>query len=400
MPRSWLSARQAGEVAYWCGIATILLYLGQDFLLGGHPYKQGDWLINVEQAFVRRGLLGSAFIRVSDLLQVDLLLLVVLSQAALLMLFAVALFRVMRAAHQQPLFWLLLLSPAFTWLFWANDPQGSLRKELLVYAAFALLLVGIIDRRRLNFAAAVALFAMGMLGHEANVLFLPAFIWLLYRLRQAGLLTARESVIALTVLAAVATVSAIFFVRHVSLVAATPVCAPLLLRGFDGAFCEGAIGWVTRDPAYALQVTAGNWSINSWGLGIVYLWTTGIALWFASHFTQRRRLQLIYAATALPFLPLFIVALDWGRWMNFHVSSWVFLMLAEQLLGGLAQARARDDKMLLAVIVSILPLAPSHMTYLVLPRAVLLIAGVLLLHVLVTAVMRAMAELVARRASR
>ncbi len=377
--------RQLGRRAYWVVLAIVFAYLWQDYFLGGNAYKQGDWLINIEQAAVRRGLPGSTFIRLSDLLHIDLLLLVVLCQATLLALFAVYLFKVVRKIDHQPLFLLLLFSPAFTLLFWANDPQGSLRKELFVYAAFAMLLAGLADSRRLYFAVATGLFALGMLGHEANSLFLPAFLWLLYCARRGGVLAARDLALAVSVLLAAALASAAFFFRHVSLPDAGPVCAPLLARGFPSAFCDGAISWVTRDLSYAIRLTAGNWSIDSWAFWTIYLWITALACWFSAHFVQMRKLLWMYVCTALPFLPLFYVALDWGRWMNFHLSCWIFLVLAEQLLGRLQLVRPVDGKRLAGVTLSILPWAPSHMTYLVLPRAVITAVVVLLLIKLTTA---------------
>ncbi len=374
--------RQLGRLAYWVAFAIVFAYLAQDYLLGGNSYKQGDWLINIELAAVRRGLPGSAFIHMSDLLHIDLLLLVVLCQAALLALFAACLYKVMRKIDHQPLFLLLLFSPAFTLLFWANDPQGSLRKELFAYAAFALLLAGLADGRRLYAAIATGLFALGMLGHEANCLFLPAFVWLLYQAGRTGMLAARELGIAVAVLLAAAMASAVFFFRHVSLADEGPVCAPLLARGLPAAFCEGAISWVTRDLSYAIRVTAGNWSMDSWAFWTIYLWITALAVWFSSHFVQGRKLMLMYVGTALPFLPLFYVALDWGRWMNFHLSCWIFLILAEQMLGRLQFGRTVDRRLLFMLGISILPWAPSHMTYLVMPRAVMVGMAVLLLILL------------------
>ncbi len=383
-----LDMRMVGRLAYWLALAIVLVHLGQDYLLGGNSYKQGDWLINIEHVMVRRGLPGSAFIRLSDWLHVDLLLLVVLFQAALLAVFARCLFKVLCKVDDRPLFWLLLFSPAFTLLFWADDPQGSLRKELFAYAAFALLLAGMADRRGgYYFAWAIGLFSLGMLGHEANCLFLPAFLWLLYRARSEGLLSPGALMAAVMVLLGVAMVSAAFFVRHVSLVDAAPVCTPLLTHGLRPAFCEGAVSWVTRDLAYAIQITAGHWTIDNWAFWTIYLWITGIACWFASHYKQRRWLVLMYACATLPFLPLFYVALDWGRWMNFHWSTWVFLVLAEQLSGRLEQDKPCDYKRLLLVLLNVLPLAPSHMTYLVMPVVPMTIVALVLLYLAIVSVL-------------
>lgn len=392
-----MTMRQSGKLALWLATAIVLTYLLQDYGLGGNAYKQGDWLINIEQAFVRRGILGSALLHLSDALHVDLLLLVVLGQASLLLLLAGCLARVMAKVGDQPLFLLLLFSPAFVILFWANDPQGSLRKELFAYAAFGLVLFALAGTTSARGAAegatrseavgharglligATALFAVGMIAHEANLLFLPAFAWLLYGAHRTSLLSRRDLVLTLILLIAVAALSAAFFLAHVSLANAAPVCAPLLARGLRQAFCDGAIAWVTRDLHYAILVTANNWSLASWGFWTVYGATTVLAFWFSAHFVQHKRLLLMYVVTALPFLPLFYVALDWGRWMNFHVSTWTFLVLADYLTGRLQQTRLCDDKLLLVLLSSVLPLAPSHMTYLVLPRAVLIIAAAVIL---------------------
>ncbi len=384
-------ARQPARLAFWVAIAIVLAYLVQDFALGGNAYKQGDWLINIDQVVVRRGILGSAFIAAADFLHLDLLLLVVLVQAGLLLLFAACLWRVISKLGEHAehaLYWLLIFSPTFVILFWANDPQGSLRKEILVYAAFGLILYALANRAgaadaagspRWPWAGAVALFAAGMIAHEANLLFLPAFAWLLYRSARAGLVPWRELALTLALLLAVAALSAGFFLLHVSLTDAGPVCAPLLARGLSAGFCDGAIRWVTRDLSYAMRVTAGNWSAASWGFWLIYGWASALVLWFSLHFVQRRRLLLMYGLTALPFLPLFHVALDWGRWMNFHISSWIFLVLADYLLGRLQQSRPCNDRHLFVLLFSFAAWAPSHMTYLVLPRALIVLAGVFLL---------------------
>jgi len=368
------------RLACWLAFAVMLVYLLQDYLLGGNGDKQGDWLINIEQVAVRRGLLGSAFIFLSDALHLDLLLLVVLSQAALLLLFAGLLFRVIRALEQQPIFWLLLFCPAFVLLFWGNDPHGSLRKELFVYCAFALVLVGIVDRRPACFPLSIASFAVGLLAHEANILFLPAFLWLLFRVQREGLLSLAAFASGVLLLSAVAVASAAFVLRHVHVADVGLVCAPLMARGLPASFCDRAITWVTRDLSYAIEATAASWSWESGSVAVIYLALTAGAWWFSGHFAQRRRLMLMYVLTALPFLPLYYIALDWGRWMNFHISSWIFLVLAEQLLGRLQQTRPCNDKLLYLLVIGALPWAPAHMNYLSAPRAVLVILVVLLLR--------------------
>lgn len=379
--------RQMARLAFWLAFAVMFAYLAQDYLLGGNGDKQGDWLINIEQVAVRRGLLGSVFIHLADALHMDLLLLVVLCQAAVLLLLACLLYRIVRVPEQQPIFWLLLFCPAFVLMFWGNDPHGSLRKEIFVYCAFALVLAGLVDRRRVYFGLALASFTVGALGHEANVLFLPAFLWLLYRLWREGWMSGVAFAVGALLLTAVSAVSAAFVLRHIHVTDVGLVCAPLLERGFEAAFCDRAITWVTRDLSYAIEATAPNWSLESWTVAVSYLgWTAG-AWWFSSHFAQQRRLLQMYVLTALPFLPLYYIALDWGRWMNFHLSSWIFLLLAEHLLGRLQQTKPCNYKLLYLMVVGASSWAPAHMNYQSSPRAVLVILVALILRMAVRSVL-------------
>ena len=124
---------------YFLATSLLLANLLRDMLTGGNSWKQADWLVNSEEVFVRRGLFGSGLLRLSDLLAVKPLLLVGALQAILMLALIGATIVAARRSGLTDRVLLLLLSPGFFVLFWAADPQGSLRKEMIVYLALAAL---------------------------------------------------------------------------------------------------------------------------------------------------------------------------------------------------------------------------------------------------------------------
>jgi hypothetical protein len=163
----------------------LLYQLFLDFSLGGNNWKQGDWLINELSGPIRRGLFGSALLRISDVIGLNPLLLLILFQAAIVtLIFAVVGVSAFKLGAPDKVV-LLLLSPAFVMFFWFNDPQGSVRKEILAYLAFLPLIVAAIRGRGslLALALSITAYAIAMAAHEANVFFLPFLLvamWLVF----------------------------------------------------------------------------------------------------------------------------------------------------------------------------------------------------------------------------
>jgi hypothetical protein len=228
---------------------------------------------------------------------------------------------------------LLLLSPGFV-LFWGADPESILRKEVLIYAAFLplILLAGRGRAGKWALAASVATFALAAAGHEMSVFFLPALV--------GAILTCRPrdaaSWAAVAAVAGLGLLTFGFALRYPTVPDLALVCDPLVARGLSPAICEGAIAWVGRDIKFAqerLLIQAEN--PRAWTVVLAYgaaLLPFVLALWGRPD--ARRGLCLLVLA-GLPFLPLWFVALDWGRWINAHVAVMVFLVLILQRTGRL-----------------------------------------------------------------
>jgi hypothetical protein len=323
------SRNAAALLAILAGVlAYLLLCLYGDYSSGGNSWKQGDWLINELAEPVRRGLFGSALLLISDALGANPLLLLAVFQAMIVaLIFAVIAAAVLSLGTPDKLL-LLLLSPGFLVFFWFNDPQGSVRKEILAYVAFLPLIVAALRGKGgyIAYALSVGAYALAMASHEANVFFLPFLcvaIWLVL----PSELSVKARLGFLVLPAALALAGGLYAVANTNVSDSGPMCLQLQQRGLDAAICEGAIAYLETAPADA--------HMNP-------------TLWFSEHFRMfvllyvvcvlafRALLQgianpdswfLAVIASGLVFFPLYYLGGDYGRWLNFHVSSAVLVAL-------------------------------------------------------------------------
>jgi hypothetical protein len=222
-----------------------------DILAGGHLWKQGDWLVNSELIETRRGVFGSALLRIADLLGASPVTVAGAAQIAVASaLFAATLALVWRMRRARAV-WALLLSPAFSMLFWWHDVQGSMRKEMVAFAALAFLALraggmgrghgaGALRAGRLCADGGRDRGARGERAVRAGVLCLSG--------RGAGARgAARRAGSGGLGLCALAVAAVLHAGANASTADWAAVCAPLLDRGVDPRICEGVIAWLRHD---------------------------------------------------------------------------------------------------------------------------------------------------------
>lgn len=322
----------------------VWLRLGHDYLSGGNEWKQGDWLINSSLVEVRRALAGDFILGLSDLTGISPLLGAVVLQAFCFALLGIFLLVVLRRVSADPLMCFLLITPAFFPLFWTSDPQGGMRKEMLIYVAFSFLIYAALwpGGRRLWLGASVVFFGLGVFVHEAMVLFLPAYWICLLALMRAGHLT-RGSTAGLGALAAALCGAALLLVAQVATTVPDHrlICAPLTERGLPAEICSGAIAWLeigfAENSAVIAFRTAGDTLPK---LVLSYALSLGALFFFLWHSDAPRRIYGLVLLMGLPFLPLYPLGVDWGRWLNFHVTSVVFLLVLLLATGQMTLVRA------------------------------------------------------------
>lgn len=334
-----------------------------DYLHNGSGWRQGDWLINLGSGFVRRGIMGDGFIMVSDMTGVPLLVLVQAVQIALFVA-VVGVVWVIGCLHpNRPLLLFLAASSGFLVIFWAGDPPGTMRKELLGLLAMALLVLSQIrDRPAAIWAVlAVVLYTLGCIGNILHAFMLPAFVVGLYLLSEGGQISGRL----FRILAAVSVAMCLFWLGIAVVFRDVPdlagMCDPLLARGLDAGFCQGALLWTVAgevDHIDQLMLKMKSAAVLH-HLVAATLLLVPVALSF-SVFRERRVLALLALLTFVPLLPLYAVATDWGRWLSISYSAYVFLLLQAHATGRVTIAKLPPMQLTLALLLIAVLMSPEH----------------------------------------
>ena len=286
----------------------------------------GDWLIDYSAGFSRRGLVGEFVRQVDIALGVDRILLIGIIQ--LLTLGALAVFLLILVSHHNRGLTTILLvtSPAFVLFF--LDPLGTMRKEIVLWAMVAGVLAW--SQSRPNTAARLlpwvvaAAFPLLVLIHEALVLYAGFVVIMMVLLVQEGTVSkvtawrAGSVGIAGTLVAAGASV---FWPGQEG--RGQEICNNLVNSGYSEVLCSGSILFLDQDVVFSLgrvanAVMAGNY------LG-VYL--SVLILSLVPFFFVRWSTPMAWGivVSVLMTLPLFVVAIDWGRWIV--ISVWLVTLL-------------------------------------------------------------------------
>lgn len=297
-----------------------------DYRAGGNGWKQGDWLINNEAGNVRRGPFGSMILSISDLAGSSPLLIVSSIQIVFLAVLFISFRLLADQGRKSPMTIFILISPAIFTVFWVADPGGSVRKELLAFAGLSLSALAAVRENRLLFWLGVLFFCVSILAHEAMVLFTPTFfgIILVSRLHKSAVAHALSASFIVSLFSLFAFFYAITYSQAIDALA---ICAPLMERGLNEAICDGAIKWLAYDSAYGFQAVMSK--INIWSLGgFMIAYAAALApflyfIWIGRRSTVGGGILILLA---LPFVPLYFIAVDWGRWMSFHIFSATILL--------------------------------------------------------------------------
>jgi hypothetical protein len=300
-----------------------------------------EWLINYEGGFVRRGLSGQLLLHAAGLTHIPLWILVFGLRA--LMYAAIAVLTIRKLSGRLSLIgWIFLLSPV-TFLFEFYDLGGVGRKELLFLLFLATNSLLLENKTAQNtplrpaYYGAVAFFlAAGILIHETFLFYLPLYLLQLAshgRLRQSRLL-------------ALPLAAALLAFAAVSAHKGSPATVELILHSLapfvPGIACEtngGPICYLSSTTADALALVF----VPEIGqlllipmlilLGYSALFLAGLN---RAHATGQagssRDSGWLLLLALLALLPLFAVAVDYGRWIHVFVLGLFFALPRRALL--------------------------------------------------------------------
>jgi hypothetical protein len=299
---------------------------GQAILAGGDSWKTGDWLINYEGGFVRRGLIGQVLYELSGL-GFNLLWSAFVLQTAIYILIAHYTLKLFFATERGTAWLLFLFSPAFIFLFPLYGIEGGFRKEILLFLSFCLLAYGLLDNKVSHKHVIVSLlvYCVAVFSHELAA---PCLVFIVYLLIQAKKNTSNRAAINAYILFFIltgVTGGLLALVKHGNLEVQHQICNSLLIAGLKGDICSGAIAWLQYDTHYGIRQVA---AIFKTSISVYpFLFAMAFLPFLLTDWCKKTVFILVLGFAAL--LPLYIVALDWGRWIHIYIFMISTILLLE-----------------------------------------------------------------------
>lgn len=303
-------------LAYLCVLYYVTRY-GIEILHGNPSFKMGDWLINYEGGFIRRGLVGQALYELNNL-GISLLWSAFFLQAGIYFAITHYSLKLFFATEREVSWLLFVFSPAFIFLFPFYDIGAGFRKEIIVFLSFCLLAVGLL-RDKVNhkyLLASLVTFLIAVFSHELAVLCLIFFIFLIH---EATKNDEKKRAIGWAYIAGFVVVGSTGLLFSLANTGdanqAALICDSLEHAGMKHDLCGGAIQWLGYDTSYGLRQVGGY--LFQYSYTYPFLLLLAVLPLFLTDWWKPRLIILLLGFASL--LPLYFVAIDWGRWIHIYI---------------------------------------------------------------------------------
>jgi len=328
-------------------IFTCQIYRNIQFENG---YTFGDWLINYEDGgFKRRGLSGSFFIFLFDNLKIDIKNSVFVFQFLLNLIF-IGCFSLLLLKKKVSLNFLILILSPCTFLFFFNELGSIGRKEIIIYSCYAFYLFRF-SNTRLSiwkvFFPFIFVVPLAILFHELFFFYSPFFLVPLFTTEKHRF-SLRDKF----------TVIFVFFVISVSTM--------FLLFFYGGEINQGSSFNILEARGVSKGMRQlGNMGILTWNDNFdkiayfvnndYYKYLITLLLGFLTFYfaiisrrfkINRKEFIFTFILTFLCSLPVYILAIDWGRWINIHFVL-LLIFFGSAIKGHGKSSEIGDKKMLI-----------------------------------------------------
>jgi hypothetical protein len=312
-----------------------------DHAINLETFQYGEWLINYQFGFVRRGLFGEIIYLLSYIfnknMQISFFL--VLSLICLFYYFLSYLF--IKNTKFNILHYLIFFSPLF-YIFFVIISKVGIRKEIILYIYYLLYLIFLSSnqftiKRNWKF---ILTFPLLILNHEGVFFFFPYIILpLLFIVNFKDFKKLITQI--LTLISFSTLVMIIVYINKGTYDHTLQICSSL--GNYAPHKCDwwGAISALSKGPLISVDNLPMSFfylkaSFESW-IGFLFYIIYGFApiiyffystKSFKKNFIQSKKILLIYILILfICSLPLFHVAEDWSRWFSVHFHLLAFLLI-------------------------------------------------------------------------
>lgn len=306
----------------------------------------GDWLLNYENGFIRRGLIGELIIGINQYLNAPINLLIFGTQCIVFLLFLITYVLLLR--NKAICFWYLVacLEPGFL-LFNYYDGMSVGRKEILLYLIFGIWCLVLQRNKPSNLT--VTIFSISIftltLSHEMVIFFIPYFIMAYALLYSDGARFYKNNTIFIAMSSFFAVSLLILFGNQIS---EKLMCDTFLKLGAQENICKGIISYGMDNSLQTLRLHMSQTGIENILLSIMLAPVAVFPFYLALKSvqpiaSQAKGISIIIIFLSIFTLPLFLLSIDWGRWIAIHITLCIML-LAQHLPLKSVSCRVRHGK--------------------------------------------------------
>ena len=316
----------------------VVYYYFELIKYGFNVYKTGDWLINYYSGFIRRGLIGTFFLGISKLFNffsTDLKWFIFFFQNIIYFFIFFFIQRIYLLNKPGVGTLILLFSPVYI-LFPYYDFLGGYRKEIIFFLAFAILAyiyaAGLKSKKLIWLSFFI--FLLGILSHETGIFTLPFFLFIISRMQLVNILKRQEAIL-FSILFIFSTIfililSFLSALNHdQNILISKNICKSLISIGFNQDICQGAISFLQISFSEVLKETLGSVA-SSLKFYSVLLILSLVPIFFLDWFGSLKN-KLLILLSFIGISPLFLIGLDWGRWIHIYIYFVFTIILSDSV---------------------------------------------------------------------
>lgn len=293
-----------------------------------HQWKIGDWLINYQGGMIRRGLLGELVYQLSYITNINPGIYILALQILLYGIFLFFSYHLLKKQRNLLPYSILIVSP-FIFTFQINDLVGGFRKEIIYIAllAFITWAANVKEHKSFEkyFYITLFLYPAVILTHEMLAIFLP-YLLVVY----VSVTALNKKKLLLLSLLLLPNIVSFLTAMHYSGEANQIKAILNSLSNANYVIGNGAITWLNKSASFGInkvveQLTTKNYIFYL--LNIIFASVAFIPLYQKIQDITRNKLALLLIITSMiGSIGLFLVAIDWGRFIYIHLISIFFLL--------------------------------------------------------------------------
>ena len=316
-------------ILFFLSIITLnYLIFSYRFFERENGYILGDWLVNYNAGFVKRGFIGSIILKINEFTGIDLKILAFYLVNSIFIFFIILFFKKLNTKNLNTIFLIMLFSPA-TFLFNFYDPLAVGRKEILFLTYFMIYNYFFIDNS-INIKKYIfGIFAFILtLTHEMFFLLIP-FIFVAKYLRYKSFkINYYYFEIFILILSSLSIFLLIFY-NQTDPETSRILCKSLTDRNLTGDICWGIIGEFQTSHKLIINKAFINDPLYFKLYSLYLLLILGPIIAFLRNFLSVGFIKIIFfiLITLLPIIFLFLLVNDWGRYLNVFAIMWMIVFL-------------------------------------------------------------------------